>query len=78
MLQHFDQARLGKALEDAQRTDTEAVVVAITRDNGQVVIYNIGSTDERRHIYEVIANATRRSLHELNARITLSQEEGKA
>ena len=77
MLQHFDQARLCNALEEAQRTDTEAVVVAITRDNGQVVIYNIGSTEERKHIYEVISNANKRSLHEINARIILSQEGGE-
>lgn len=77
MLQHFDLARLGKAEQEAQRTDTEAVVVAIARDNGQVVIYNIGLTEERKHIYEVISNANKRSLHEINARITLSQEGGE-
>ena len=77
MLGHFDLARLGKAEEEAQRTDTEAVVVAIARDNGQVVIYNIGSTRERKRIYRVISNANERSLHEFNARITLSEEGGE-
>lgn len=77
MLGHFDQARLGKAEEEAQRTDTVAVVVAIARDNGQMVIYNIGLIDERKHIYEVIANANKRSLHEYNATITLPMKEVK-
>lgn len=77
MLGYFDQARLGKALEDAQRTDMKAVVIALSRDDGQVVIYNIGLIDERKHIYEVISNANKRSLHEYNATIILPMKEVK-
>lgn len=73
MLQHFDKARLGGAIEDAQRTDTEAVVVALARDNGQVVIYNIGSTEGRNDIYDTVAATRNVTLRDLNARVTLTK-----
>lgn len=76
MLQHFDQARLEKALEDAKRTDTEAVVVAIARDNGQVVLYNIGDTEGRNSIYDTVVTSRNVCLRDLNARITLVKEGG--
>lgn len=74
MLQHFDQARLQNAYEDAKRTDTDAVVVAIARDNGQVVIYNIGDLEGRNGIYDTISTSGNVSLRDLNARITLTKK----
>lgn len=66
---------------DAQSTDTEAVVVAIARDNGQVVVYNIGDAESRNGIYDSIASyalfdaigSTRDTALDMSARIVLNK-----
>lgn len=73
MLQQFDKSRLDRAYEEAQRTDTEAVVVAIARDNGQVVMHNIGETDGRNVLYDMIASTRDIKLCDINARIELNK-----
>lgn len=77
MLNHFDNARLLRAAQEAQGTEVTAVVVAIHRDNGQVFIHNIGETDGRFECYKKLADNWGTSLYELNARITFQKEGGE-
>lgn len=73
MLQHYDKSRLERAYMEAQSTDTEAVVLAIARDNGQVVVYNIGDAESRNAIYDSIASTRVTTLCDMNARIVFNQ-----
>lgn len=76
MLNHFDNARLERATQEAKGTDVSAVVVAIHRDNGQVVIHNIGDVDERIRLYKTIDTAWSKEMYELNARLCFQQGGG--
>lgn len=77
MLNHYDQARLERAAQEAKQTEVDSVVVAIMRDNGQIVIYNIGDTDGREELYDTMADARRKAMYELNVRFTMHAEGGE-
>lgn len=77
MLNHFDNARLERAAQEAKGTDVSAVVVAIHRDNGQIVIHNIGDVDERFLLYQTMSSACQKEMHELNARLVFLKEGGE-
>lgn len=77
MLNHFDNARLERAAQEAKGTDVSAVVVAIHRDNGQVVIHNIGDVGERIRLYKTIDTAWSKEMHELNARLVFQKWGGE-
>lgn len=76
MLNHFDKARLKWAAQEAGNTDIDSVVLAIMKDNGQVVIHNIGDTDGRKTLYDTMAEACGNVMYEMNARITMHMEGG--
>lgn len=76
MLNHFEQARLERAAQEAKQTDVDSVVVAIMRGNGQIVIYNIGDADGREELYDTMADARRKAMYEFNARFTTLVEGG--
>lgn len=52
-------------------TDVDSVVLAIMKDNGQVVIHNIGDTDGRKVLYYTMAEACGNVMYEMNARFTM-------
>ena len=76
MLNHFEQARLERAAQEAKQTEVDSVVLAILKDNGQVVIHNIGETDGRKVLYDTMAEACGNVMYEMNARFTMHMEEG--
>lgn len=57
-------------------TEVDSVVVAIMKDNGQVVIHNIGETDGRKVLYDTMAKAFGNFMYEMNARFTMHAEGG--
>lgn len=57
-------------------TDVDSVVVAIMKDNGQVIIHNIGDIDGRKALYDIMAVACGKVMYEMNARITMHMEGG--
>lgn len=77
MLNHLDQARLERAAQEAKQTEVDSVVVAIMKDNGQVVIHNIGDTDGRKMLYDTMAEACGKAMYEMNARFTMHAEGGE-
>lgn len=66
-----------RAAQEAGNTDVDSVVVAIMKDNGQVVICNIGDTDGRKALYDTMAEACGKAMYELNARFTKHAEGGE-
>lgn len=76
MLNHYDKARLERAAQEAGNTDVDSVVLAIMKDNGQVVIHNIGETDGRELLYTTMAVARGKCMYEMNARFTMHVEGG--
>lgn len=76
MLNHFDNARLERAAQEAKGTEVTAVVVAIHRDNGQIVIHNMGDVDERLLLYQTMGTACLKEMYELNARLVFQQDGG--
>lgn len=58
-------------------TEVDSVVVAIMKDNGQIVIYNIGDADGRKELYEAMEKPCKSFMYEINARFTMHMEEGK-
>lgn len=76
MLNHFDKARLERAAQEAGSTDVDSVVLAIMKDNGQVVIHNIGETDGRKVLYDTMAEAYGNVMYEMNARLTVHMKGG--
>lgn len=76
MLNHYDQARLERAAQEAKQTEVDSVVVAIMKDNGQVVIHNIGEADGRKVLYDTMAEACGNVMYEMNARFTMHAEGG--
>ena len=76
MLNHLDQARLERAAQEAKQTEVDSAVVAIMKDNGQIVIYNIGDADGRKDLYEAMGKAFKTVMYEMNVRFTMHMEEG--
>lgn len=70
MQTHFDTSRLERAMEEARGIEVTAVVVAMEKDNGQIIIHNIGFRDGRQRIYQAI-NKSSRTYEEYNARLEL-------
>lgn len=77
MLNHFDKARLERAAQEAGNTDVCSVVLAIMKDNGQVVIHNIGDTDGRKTLFYTMADAFSNFMYEMNARFTMHAKGGE-
>lgn len=77
MLNHFDKARFERAAQEAGNTEVDSVVLAIMKDNGQVVIHNIGDTDGRKTLYDTLAVACKTVMYEMNARFTLFAKGGE-
>lgn len=77
MLKHYDKARLERAAQEAGMTDVDSVVVAIMKDNGQVVIHNIGDTDGRKALYDTMAEACGNVMYDMNARFTMIVKGGE-
>lgn len=77
-MNNFDNARLERAAQGAKGADVSAVVVAVYRDNGQIVIHNIGDTDGRFKLFKKMADSCGISMYELNARLVFQQEGGEA
>lgn len=77
MLNHFDNARLERAAQEAKGTDVSAVVVAIHRDNGQIVIHNMGNVDDRLELFKKMCESCETSMYELNARLVFQKEGGE-
>lgn len=74
MLIYFDNARLERAAQEAKGTDVSAVVVAIHRDNGQIVIHNMGNVDDRLELFKKMAESCETTMYELNARLVFQKE----
>lgn len=73
MLDYVDQARLERAFQEAKQTDVDSVVIAIMKDNDQVVFYNMGETDGRRALYNALVGTYAYSMSEINARIMMNK-----
>lgn len=58
-------------------TEVDSVVVAIMKDNGQVVIHNIGETDGRKVLYDTMSKACGNVMYEMNARFTMHARGGE-
>lgn len=76
MLNHLDQARVERAAQEAKQTEVDSAVVAIMKDNGQIVIYNIGDGDGRKELYEAMGKACKTVMYEMNVRFTMHMEGG--
>ena len=46
------------------------------KDNGQVVIHNIGEPDGRKVLYDTMAEAFGKVMYEMNARLTVHMKGG--
>lgn len=69
----LENARAEKALKwDVLVPDCEAAVIAVQKDNGQVIVHNIGDTDGRDAIYRAVGMANQRKLSDMNCRLVLS------
>ena len=73
MLNQIDNARLERAAQEAKCKDVSAVVVAIHRDNGQIVIYNMGDVDARFELFKEMAVSCKTSMYEFNARLVFQK-----
>ena len=76
MLNHFEQARFERAAQEAKQTEVDSVVVAIMKDNGQIVIHNIGDADGRKALYDTMAEARGNVMYEVSARFAMHAEGG--
>lgn len=72
-MEHFEKARLERACQEAQNLDVTAVVVAIRKDNGQIVIHNIGESYGRESLYKAFVLAKERLVSEVNGRIGIKE-----
>lgn len=70
MQTHFDTSRLERAMEEARGIEVTAVVVAMEKDNGQIIIHNIGFRDGRERIYEAVKMSSK-TFEDYNARLEL-------
>lgn len=61
---------------EAQGTETAAVVVAIAKENGQIIMHNIGEKDARQDIYHACSMSLR-DMSEFNSRIELRKRGGE-
>lgn len=52
------------------------MVVAIMKDNGQIVIHNIGDADGRKALYDTMAEARGNVMYEVSARFAMHAEGG--
>lgn len=77
MLNHYDKARLEWAAQEAGNTDVDSVVLAIMKDDGQVVIHNIGDPDGRKSLYDTMAKACGNLMYEMNARFRMYARGGE-
>ena len=77
MLNHYNKARLERAAQEAGMAEVDSVVVAIMKDNGHVVIHNIGDTDGRKALYDTMAVACEKAMYEMSARFTMHMEGGE-
>ena len=76
MLNHFDNARLERAAQEAGSTDVDSVVLAIMKDNGQVVIHNIGEPDGRKVLYDTMEEIYENFMYEMNSRFAFHVKGG--
>lgn len=74
MQTHFDTSRLERAMEEARGIEVTAVVVAMEKDNGQIIIHNIGFRDGRQRIYEAVKMSSK-TFEDYNARLELKPRE---
>lgn len=74
MQTHFDTSRLERAMEEARGIEVTAVVVAMEKDNGQIIIHNIGFSDGRKRIYEAVKMSSK-TFEDYNARLELKPRE---
>lgn len=71
----LENARAEKAMKrDVLVPDCEAAVIAVQKDNGQVIVHNIGDADGRDAIYRAVGMATQRKLSDMSCRLVLSGE----
>ena len=77
MLNHLEQARLERAAQEEKQTEVDSVVVAIMKDNGQIVVYNIGDADGRKELYEAMEKACKTVMYEMNVRFMMHMEGGE-
>lgn len=69
----LENARAEKALKwDVLVSDCEAAVIAVQKDNGQIIVHNIGDADGRDAIYRAVGMANQRKLSDMNCRLVLS------
>lgn len=69
----FDNSRAESALKrDVLVPDCDAAVIAVQKDNGQIVVHNIGEPDGRAAIYRAVGVAYQRMLSDMNCRLVLS------
>jgi len=78
-MNHLDNSRVENALKrDVLVPDCEAAVIAVQKDNGQIVIHNIGDVHGRDAIYRAVGMANQRKLSDMGCRLVLfvNGEEG--
>lgn len=69
----LENARAENALErDVLVPDCKAAVIAVQKDNGQLIVHNIGDTDGRDAIYRAVGMANQCKLRDMSCRIILS------
>lgn len=54
--------------------ECEAAVIAVQKDNGQIIVHNIGDADGRDAIYRAVGMASQRKLSDMSYRLVLSRD----
>lgn len=71
----LDNTRAENALKrDVLVPECEAAVIAVQKDNGQVIVHNMGDVDGRDAIYRALDMASQRKLSDISCRLILSGE----
>lgn len=69
----LENVRAEKALKwDVLVPDCEAAVIAVQKDNGQIIVHNIGDADGRDAIYRAVGMASQRKLSYVSLPFVLS------
>lgn len=69
----LENTRAENALKrDVLVPDCEAAVIAVQKDNGQIIVHNIGDVHGRDAIYRAVGMANQRQLSDMSCRIVLS------
>lgn len=71
----LENTRAENALKrDVLVPDCEAAVIAVQKDNGQIIVHNMGDADGRDAIYCAVGMVNQRKLSDMSCRLILSKD----